>query len=482
LNEQPDKALEVFIRMVDMDADTVDTHFALGTLFRRRGETERAIKVHQNLVARPDLPREARARALNELAEDYFKAGLFDRAEQVYSQVARVPRSAKPGLAGWCASTSCSATGRRPSGDGPAGVALSREAGGSVVAHYCCELAQDALARGDLAGGQALAQAGAQGADREGVRGAMMRAAVAQREGDHKLAVRLYEQALERDGGFLVDVLPELRLSHASWASRRPSSAGSARRSAASGVAPGWHLPRSPTASSTMPSRASACAISSQQPDPHGDSRDPAPDAGDDGREDAAVRRISGPCSASPGRARAIAAVVCGFSGNAAVLAVPELPFLGHDPPGDPVPLRGDARSAQPSRANPRASAEFSLSRRGASPGDDASRPIRPIRKIREFDMIRIANNSGRAGAAAGARLGRPGGHQHRGCGDACRALKGVGPARAEAIVAWREANGPFKSPEDLVLVQGIGERVLEDNRGCLIKVSRRRKRIGADG
>jgi competence protein ComEA len=49
------------------------------------------------------------------------------------------------------------------------------------------------------------------------------------------------------------------------------------------------------------------------------------------------------------------------------------------------------------------------------------------------------------------------------------RELKGVGPARAEAIVAWREANGPFKSPEDLVLVQGIGERVLEDNRASLV-------------
>lgn len=48
------------------------------------------------------------------------------------------------------------------------------------------------------------------------------------------------------------------------------------------------------------------------------------------------------------------------------------------------------------------------------------------------------------------------------------RELKGVGPARAEAIVAWREANGPFRSPEDLVLVQGIGERVLEDNRALL--------------
>jgi competence protein ComEA len=49
------------------------------------------------------------------------------------------------------------------------------------------------------------------------------------------------------------------------------------------------------------------------------------------------------------------------------------------------------------------------------------------------------------------------------------RELKGVGPARAEAIVAWRETNGPFKSPDDLVMVQGIGERVLEDNRALLV-------------
>ncbi|HUG98167.1 MAG TPA: helix-hairpin-helix domain-containing protein [Gammaproteobacteria bacterium] len=49
------------------------------------------------------------------------------------------------------------------------------------------------------------------------------------------------------------------------------------------------------------------------------------------------------------------------------------------------------------------------------------------------------------------------------------RELKGIGPARAEAIIAWREANGPFKSPDDLVLVQGIGERVLEDNRAALV-------------
>ena len=214
LNEEPDKALEVFIRMVDMDADTVDTHFALGALFRRRGETERAIKVHQNLVARPDLPREARARALNELAEDYFKAGLFDRAEQVYAQVARGSAQREQGLRGLVRIYELQRDWEKAIGAMDELVSSSRDASGTVVAHYCCELAQEAFDRGDLLAARHWLKR-AQGAERNGVRGAMMRAAVAQREGDHQLAVRLYEQALERDGGFLADVLPELRLSYA---------------------------------------------------------------------------------------------------------------------------------------------------------------------------------------------------------------------------------------------------------------------------
>jgi lipopolysaccharide assembly protein B len=214
LNEEPDKALEVFIRMVDTEVDTLDTHFALGALFRRRGETERAIKVHQNLVARPDLPREARARALNELAEDYFNAGLFDRAEQVYGQVAKGEAQRVQGLRGLVRIYELQRDWEKAIGAMDQLASLSRESGGIVVAHYCCELAQDAIGRGDLLAARHWLKR-AQSADRAGVRGAMMRAAIAQREGDHKLALRLYERALESDGGFLPDVLPEVRRSHA---------------------------------------------------------------------------------------------------------------------------------------------------------------------------------------------------------------------------------------------------------------------------
>ena len=84
LAEQPDKAIEAFIEVVKVDPQTIELHFALGGLFRRRGEVERAIRMHQNLVERPDLGAEQKLAALFELAQDYFKAGLLDRAEELF--------------------------------------------------------------------------------------------------------------------------------------------------------------------------------------------------------------------------------------------------------------------------------------------------------------------------------------------------------------------------------------------------------------
>lgn len=84
LNEQQDKAIDAFIEAVQLDPDTVELHFALGNLFRRRGETERAVRVHEHLLQRGDLPEIERHRAQHALAQDFFKAGLFDRAEAAY--------------------------------------------------------------------------------------------------------------------------------------------------------------------------------------------------------------------------------------------------------------------------------------------------------------------------------------------------------------------------------------------------------------
>ena len=87
LNEQHDKALDVLVGALESHVDTVDVQLALGTLFRRRGELDRATTVHQNLVAREGLEPSYRLQALFELAQDYYKAGLLDRAENLLLQV-----------------------------------------------------------------------------------------------------------------------------------------------------------------------------------------------------------------------------------------------------------------------------------------------------------------------------------------------------------------------------------------------------------
>ena len=92
LNEQPDKAIEAFLEVVKLEPETIDLHFALGGLFRRRGELDRAIRMHEHLLEREGLAEEQRLRAMSELGQDYLKAGLLDRAEQVFTRLLDTPQ------------------------------------------------------------------------------------------------------------------------------------------------------------------------------------------------------------------------------------------------------------------------------------------------------------------------------------------------------------------------------------------------------
>ena len=97
LNEQQDKAIEAFIEVVKVDPQTIELHFALGSLFRRRGEVDRALRMHHNLVDRADLDDNKRQQAIFELAQDYLKAGILDRAESLFRELGNTPY-AKPAL------------------------------------------------------------------------------------------------------------------------------------------------------------------------------------------------------------------------------------------------------------------------------------------------------------------------------------------------------------------------------------------------
>ena len=150
LNEQPDKAIESFIEVVKVDPQTIDLHFALGSLFRRQGETDRAIRMHQNLLDRPSLPADKRTMANYELAQDFHRAGLLDRAETLFTKLDGTPfeHSALSHL------ISIYETEK----DWPKAIAatqrmemLAKQPYYREIAQYHCELAQTALVRPDRA-------------------------------------------------------------------------------------------------------------------------------------------------------------------------------------------------------------------------------------------------------------------------------------------------------------------------------------------
>ena len=151
LDDKPDRALEVFLSLAELDDETVDTHFALGSLYRRRGEVDRAIRVHQHIVARTGLDRAASRRGA-----DRTRARLFPR-RTVRPRRAAVPRAgrqrARSGdwrCATWCASTKCSTTGRRPPRRTNDCARSACPSSPRPIAHYYCELAEAAIARAGL--------------------------------------------------------------------------------------------------------------------------------------------------------------------------------------------------------------------------------------------------------------------------------------------------------------------------------------------
>ncbi|HWP18691.1 MAG TPA: lipopolysaccharide assembly protein LapB [Burkholderiaceae bacterium] len=159
LNEQQDKAIDAFIEAVQQDPDTTELHFALGNLFRRRGEYERAVRVHEHLLNRGDLPRAERERAQHALAQDFLKAGLFDRAETAYLAL----QDTDFRIDAWLALLTLYERSR----DWAKAIEMARKLEGagagsfaSRISHCWCEIALDADARGDArAAEEALQQA-----------------------------------------------------------------------------------------------------------------------------------------------------------------------------------------------------------------------------------------------------------------------------------------------------------------------------------
>ncbi|MFT5173230.1 MAG: lipopolysaccharide biosynthesis regulator YciM [Gammaproteobacteria bacterium] len=210
LNEQPDKAIEVFIKVLEVDQETVETHLALGNLYRRRGEVDRAIRIHQNLVARSSLTTDQRSEALLELGQDYLTAGLLDRAEDLFKELAQTNPYRVQALRqlidiyeqerDWDQAIESARQLEKYTGNHL----------GTVIAHYHCEQAERLRHNGDTAAalklvGQALDM------HRACVRASLLEGEIHASNGDHERAVRAYQRVEDQDPAYLPEIIEPIQ-------------------------------------------------------------------------------------------------------------------------------------------------------------------------------------------------------------------------------------------------------------------------------
>lgn len=206
LNEQPDKAIDVFIRLLEVNSETVDTHLALANLFRRRGETERAIRIHQNLIARPSLSLEQRSKALMELGMDYMHAGVLDRAEHLFlellennqhpivasKQLLRIYQQEK----NWQQAIAMAQRHQKS----------TKKDMSSMVAQFYCELAE-MTPENDLKEVNQLIKH-AQSHDQNCVRASLLSAKLSINAGHHQKALKTLQYIEQQDSQYLPEALP----------------------------------------------------------------------------------------------------------------------------------------------------------------------------------------------------------------------------------------------------------------------------------
>ena len=201
LNEQQDKAIEAFIEVVKIDPQTVELHFALGSLFRRRGEVDRALRMHHNLVDRTDLDENKRQQAIFELAQDYLKAGILDRAESLFQELKNTSYAK--------ASLEFLLELFQKEHDWPKAIEtvhrlaeVSGQSYGKQAAFFYCELANEKIAGGDPDAARIHLQQ-ALATFPNSVRATMMLGDMAASKGEHQEAINIWKNIETQDSQYL---------------------------------------------------------------------------------------------------------------------------------------------------------------------------------------------------------------------------------------------------------------------------------------
>lgn len=210
LNEQPDKAIEAFIKVLEVDSETVETHLALGNLYRRRGEVDRAIRIHQNLIARPNLESEQRSEALLELGHDYLSAGLLDRAENLLQELADSGDYRVQALRqlidiyeqekDWDRAIDSARMLEKATGNH-----LS-----PVIAHYQCELAERLRQSDDMDGALQLVKQ-ALASHEQCVRASILEGDILTDLGEHERAIRAYQRVEDQDPDYVPETIERIQ-------------------------------------------------------------------------------------------------------------------------------------------------------------------------------------------------------------------------------------------------------------------------------
>ena len=223
LNEQPDKAIDVFLKLAEVDSETVETHLALGSLFRRRGEVDRAIRIHQSLVARGSLNTAQRGFAQYELGRDYMLAGLFDRAESLFNELVEMGLQQKRALRGLIEIYQAEKEWPRCLEMAEQLQSVSEQSMQTEIAQYHCEMAEECLRAGDTDRARTHLL-DAQSGDPDCIRASMLQAQMEMTAGDAETAALLYRRVAERGPHYVPAMLPGLigcwtRLGHKQVAS-----------------------------------------------------------------------------------------------------------------------------------------------------------------------------------------------------------------------------------------------------------------------
>ncbi len=209
LNEQPDKAIELFLHVAELDKDTFETQVALGHLFRRRGEVDRAIRLHQALAQRPDLTDAQKIQALSALGEDYMRAGLLDRAETVFNDLAKLDRRAPQALKHLIGIYQSERDWENAILNAARYEEVSGVAMGKLVGQFECELAERCRANQQPDAARA-AVTRAYAADPTSVRAGIIEGHLETEAGNAQAAMRAFERAARHDPDYLPVILPSL--------------------------------------------------------------------------------------------------------------------------------------------------------------------------------------------------------------------------------------------------------------------------------